>query len=243
MSDFQITPIGIVIIAIYSFVVGAIALFLGQLLKGIRWRWWLLAPPALLLLALPWAEEAWIAWHFTEACKDAGVKVYRQVEVEGYLDSQTPKKRKSIDIGSYDIPQPMEFELQGYRFYEEKLIEGGVSHHERVNGQLVLSILEHPTARYSVAFHYQPTPYQIEEPIGWKLEKIERQVVDIKTGEILGRDVIIKRVLPTYEALIARFFGPPIVICPSFKPTTQPYVPLQFSKQSFPTNVLKPILK
>lgn len=233
----MISPFGIVVIAIYSFVIMLVAILLSFLMPRFRWRWVLLAPPVAALLSLPWIEEAWISWYFKEACKDAGVKVYRQVEVEGYLDSQTPRKRKSIDIGIYDAPKPVEFELQGYRYFEEELVEGGVSHHERVDGQLMVSILDRPTASYRIVYHYQPTPYKIEEPIGWKLEKIERQVVDIQTGEILGRDTVIKRVLPTYEALIAALFGPPIVLCPG--PNVQPYLP----PPPFPQAVVKPVRK
>jgi len=193
------------------------------------------------------AEEAWISWHFTQACKDAGVKVYRQVEVEGYLDSQTLKKRSSVNVGSHDIPQTLEFESSGYRFYEQELTDGGVSHQERVDGQLVVSIREHPMARYRLAYAYQPTPYKIEEPLGWQLWKTERQVIDNQTGEILGRDTHITRVLPMYEQVIVGLFGPPLVSCPKPYPFTrqqQLQQQQQVSKQNFfPYTILKPVYK
>ncbi len=239
MSGFQISPFGIVIIALYSFAIGTAALVLSSLLKNLRWRWWLLAPPALLLMALPWAEEAWIAWHFKEACKDAGVKVYRQVEVAGYVDDTSRSPRRSVTSGFWkgDEGSLKSFDRAGYSFIENMLDDGGVLRVERRPDGLMADVLDHPTARYRVAHHYQPTQYQIEEPIGWKLEKIERQVIDRQTGEILGRETTIKRVLPAYEALIAGLFGPPIVLCPS--PDVLPYVqPLPF-----PQAVLKPLLK
>lgn len=239
MNGFMITPIGIVIIAVYSFVILMAVLFLSRLMPKFRWKWVLLAPPAALLLSLPWAEEAWISWHFKEACKDAGVTVYRQVEVEGYVDDTSRRSRRSVTPGFWklDVGSLESFDRAGYSFIENMLDDGGVLRVERHPSGLMASVLEHPTARYRLVHHYQPTPYRIEEPIGWKLQKIERRVIDSQTGEILGRDVIIKRVLPTHEALIAGLFGTPIVLCPN--PDVQPYVkPLPF-----PRAVLKPLLK
>ena len=224
MSGFQITPIGIVIIAIYSFVIGAVALFLGQLLKEFRWRWWLLAPPALLMMALPWAEEAWIAWHFNEACKDAGVKIYRQVEVEGFYDG-------TMGTGYSFI------EDYGFRFMEEKTSDGKVTHTERPDGQWKTAILEKPSARYHVIYAYQPRPHAYEKPIGRRLEKIERLVVDSQTSEILGRDVVIKRRASTADELWAQFIGSTVRSCPG--PDFQPYTP----PPPFMQSVLKPISK
>ena len=237
MNGFMITPIGISVIAVYSFVILIAVLFLSRLMPKFRWKWVLLAPPAALLLTLPWAEEAWISWHFKEACKDAGVKVYRQVEVEGYLDGLSPKKKRSIEIGAYLVPHPVDFEQRGYRYYEEMLIEGGASHHERVGDRLMLSVLEIPKSRYLYKYAYQPTYNSHEEPIGWKLQKLETQVVDIQTGELLGRDITVKRWAPVADALWAQFIGSTLKTCPS--PDVSPYV----SPPLFPQAVLKPTLK
>ena len=224
MNGFMISPTGIVVIAVYSFVILMIVLFLSRLMPRFRWKWVVLAPPALVLLSLPWAEEAWISWHFKEACKDAGVKVYRQVEVEGFYEG-------TIGTGYSFIEQ------YNFRFMEEKRPDGKIEHTERPEGQWKTTILDRPSARYHVRYAYQPTPYDYEEPIGWKLRKTERQVIDSQTGEILGRQTTVKRVLPTYEALLAGLFGPPIVLCPS--PDVQPYVP----PPPFLQAVLKPVLK
>lgn len=225
MSAFQITPFGIVIIAAYSFAIGVIALVLSRLLKSLRWRWWLLAPPALLLMALPWAEEAWIAWHFNEACKEAGVKVYRQVDVEGFYDSTMRSGYERIRDG-------------GFGFMEHPSNEAGkVDHIERVQEEWKKKILDRPSARYQLKYTYQPSKNSHEEPIGWKLEKVERQVIDSQTGEILGRQIHVNRGFPIYEALWAQFFGGAILTCPG--PNVRPYVP----PPPFPQAVLKPISK
>lgn len=208
MSGFQISPFGIVIIALYSFAIGTAALVLSSLLKNLRWRWWVLAPPALLLMALPWAEEAWIAWHFKEACKDAGVKVYKQVEVEGFYDS--------IMQSGYELVRD-----KGYRFMEHPSDNGKtVDQIKFVQGEWQKTPLDHPQARYQYKYSYQTTPHRYEEPIGWKLEKLEYQVIDRETGEVLGRDTRITR-LPNYmELLWLRFFGPANLGCSG--PLNQP---------------------
>lgn len=224
MSAFQITPFGIVIIAVYSFAIVAVALLLSRLLKNFRWRWWLLAPPALLLMALPWAEEGWIAWHFNEACKEAGVKVYRQVEVEGFYDG-------TLGTGYSFI------EDYGFKFMEEKTSDGKIAHTEKADGQWKTTILEKPSARYHVIYAYQPRPHVYERPIGRKLEKSERLVIDSQTGEILGRDVAINRWASIADVLWAQFIGSTMRTCPG--PDFQPYVP----PPPFMQSVLKPISK
>lgn len=221
MNAFQITPFGIVIIASYSFAIGAFALVISRLLKNLHWRRWLLAPPMLFLLALPWAEEAWIAWHFNEACKEAGVKVFRQLEVDGFYDG-------TIGTGYSFI------EDYGFKFMEEKTNDGKIAHTERPDGQWKTTILEKPTARYHVTYAYHPRPHVYEEPIGWRLEKIERRIVDSQTGEILGRNVVIKRWASMADALWAQFIGSTLRTCPS--PEFQPYVP----PPPFMQSVLKP---
>ena len=221
MNAFQITIFGIIIIAAYSFAIVALVMALSGLLKNFRWRWWLLVPTALLLLALPWAEEAWIAWHFNEACKEAGVKVYRQVEVEGFYD---------VTMGTgYSF-----IEDYGFKFMEEKTSDGKIAHTERPEGQWKTTILEKPSARYHVIYAYQPRPHAYEQPIGRKLEKFERLVVDSQTREILGRDVVINRWASTADELWAQFIGSTMRSCPG--PDFQPYTP----PPPFLQSVLKP---
>lgn len=251
MSGYMISPIGFLIIAAYSAVIGGVFFFVNRLMKGFRWRWMLVGPPALVLLSLPWAEEAWISWHFNEACKDAGVKVYRQVVAEGYAGSIITSKRGSISIGplfSQDPTQQAPFEKDGYRFYEDLLIGGGARHLERAGDRVVVTLRDQPEARYILKYSYQPQPSVIEEPIGWKLKKIERQVIDSHASEILGKETKIIRIFPTHEALVAKYLGPPILICPRSQgnedfnaapklANAPPYTPLP----PFPQAIIKPI--
>lgn len=82
--QYQIGIVGAGIIAVYSAVILLVLIWpLAKALKKFSWRWALLGPIAFVLLAAPWAEEYWIASRFEEVCKDAGVHVYKQVEVDG----------------------------------------------------------------------------------------------------------------------------------------------------------------
>jgi hypothetical protein len=238
MSNFQITPIGVALIGIYSGIVWLVVIWpVSRLLKTSRLRWpiaWIVAIP---FLAAPWAEEAWIAWHFAEACKDAGVKVYRQVEVEGYVNDSSRSSRKSANPGLWKLDQGSlkSFDSADYRFTENMLDDGGVLRVERHYEGLLATVLDRPTGRYHLRYTYQPTYHSHEEPVGWKLEKVERQVVDSQTGEILGRDVTVKRWAPMADALWAQFIGSTLRMCPG--PNVQPYEP----PPPFPQAVLKPI--
>jgi hypothetical protein len=232
MTGFMMSPIGLVIVLAYSAVILLAARLMSRAMGKFRARWLLLLPPAAVLLALPWAEEAWITWHFNEACADAGVKVYRQVEVKGYCDDRKKYERKNVRTGALFLADPTkqaDFEADGYRYLEDLLKDGGVRHLERNAGQIVVSIQDRPSCRYRVQNTYHPDSLSHEEPIGWKLEKLERQVVDSQTGELLGRDLRINRGLPIHELLWVRYLGPAMKSCPT---NAQP---------AFPQSILKPV--
>ena len=56
--NYQISIVGVGIIAIYSFLILLIVAWpLKKLFGTFRWKWVVIAPPVLVLLALPWAEE------------------------------------------------------------------------------------------------------------------------------------------------------------------------------------------
>lgn len=239
MSGFLISPFGIVVIAIYSFVIMLVAILLSFLMPRLRWRWVLLAPPAAALLSLPWIEEAWISWHFKEACKDAGVKVYRQVEADGYVDDTSSRPRGSVTPGLWkaDAGSLQSFDQAGYFFVEHILNDGGVLRVERHSEGLMARVLERPSGRYRLKYTYLPKHLSHEEPIGWKLEKVERQVTDDLSGEVLGRQIHVNRGFPIHEALLLQFVGPLMLTCPS--PNVQPYEP----PPPFPQAVVKPVRK
>lgn len=235
----EISIFGLLIIAFYSAVVlVAVALPLRKLLGPFKWKWAVIAPPVIALLALPWAEETWIAWHFNQLCKGAGVHVARQVEVEGFYDMQGGGNSTAGPITS---PQAIStFEIRGFRFYERligydpKANPLYVSHVEKTDGQWRVTILKQPTARYHYKYAYQPTPFQYEEPVGWKLERMETHVIDSETGEVIGRNTLIKRRASIAERLWIRLLGSDLTMCPD---------PEKGSHPPFPEAVLVPVKK
>lgn len=192
----EISVIGLLIITFYSaLVLVVVALPLRKLLAESRWKWAVIAPPVFALLALPWAEEIWIAWHFNQLCKGAGVHVVRQVEVDGFYDS-------TLRSG-YELIRD-----RGYRFMEHPSLQPGkIGHVERVDNQWKETVIDRPTARYHYKYAYQPTPHQYEEPVGWKIYKTETQVIDAETDEVLGRDTRYTRYSNAFEWLWVRLLG------------------------------------
>lgn len=219
MNGWMLTPIGIGVIGIYSVIVGVVILWpLSRLLRNSRWKRWMVSIVGFPLLAAPWAEEVWIAWHFNQACKDAGVKVVRQVEVEGYASGTNQYKRQSRNeagpLFKDDQPHQLDFEKAGYRFYEDLLTDGGARHLEREGGQMMVTILDRPQARY----HYKFLDPRQEVPIGRRLKKFGWQVIDSETNEIIGSHIQFKRYPSMAEGLWLQFFGPSLQICEGSAP-------------------------
>ena len=84
--NLQISIVGMAIIAVLYWICGAVLLKVWRRVRGRTWGKVVVPLVAFVVLILPWADEVWIAWHFSEFCKDAGVRVVRKVEVEGYYD-------------------------------------------------------------------------------------------------------------------------------------------------------------
>lgn len=215
--NLQTSPIGVGVILVYSAVVLLLVAWpLWRLLRNWRRKWLFIVPLVLPLLAAPWAEEAWIAWRFEQACQDAGVHVYRTVKVEGYVDDLGRISRAGLKTGLlYFDPQSLaDFDRRGYKFQENMLQDGGVLRLERRPEGIFAEILDRPTARYYFRF---ADPRQ-EVPLGWKLEKIETTVVDFQTGELLGKDTHFKRYPNMAEGLLLNMLGPAHTICEGTAP-------------------------
>ena len=83
-----------------------------------------------------------------------------------------------------------------------------IDHIEMEHGQWKRTTIDQPKARYHFKYSYQPKPFHYEASIGWKIEKLQYEVVDNETGEILGVDARITRYPNFSESLWLRFFGP-----------------------------------
>jgi hypothetical protein len=229
----------IILFPVYVIGLALIALLWWWLAKRMK-RPWAVTVPLLLVLALgPWVEEFWIAWNFGRLCKkDAGIFIYRTVEVEGFYNATG---------ATLDLVRP-----GGYRFVESHARDGkGVTHVTYGDDQLVreafaryeedhpgkrateqdmlrvrlddrtealvypkkgdswrITRLDHPTARYHYRWPHSHTP------VSHKLVKHERVVVDTLTNDVLGRDLEYGRKAPWFYLGLDR----PLMLCPSHHP-------------------------
>lgn len=208
-----ISPFGIVLmLPFYWLCFVAIRRLWRRLGKSPRRRGLLLlAPP---ILVLPYADELWIAWHFERACRDAGVAVYRRVEVEGYAnatggahhhrnDSKVPRRIYNDEKSLED------WDKTGYRFKEQLLSDGWALHLERRADGVYAHYVDKPQARYQ--YRYADPRQWV--PAGYQMNRLERQVVDSETGEVLGREVLFERYPGFVEGLWIRFLGSGQTIC------------------------------
>jgi hypothetical protein len=184
-SIFSIVPL--------SIAYGALALLYWALVRGtrgMRARWALLGVAAPVFLALPIAEEWWIAWNFGQACKEAGTFIHKKVQVDGFYDDTTHWWRQLAESSSY-------------RFVESRDNSNGNLWRVERNGIGVKHFrIDRPTARY----HYK---WLSHVPQTHKVVKHEATVTDSATNEILGRELNYGRHAPWY------FIGldAPIKIC------------------------------
>lgn len=161
-----------------------------------KWKraWVLMVPLFVLLYVGPIAEELWIAWNFGRLCsKDAGIFVYKTVQVDGFYDATMRSAYEAIQTG-------------GYHFMEHRSRdETKVEHVEKIDGKWKVTILDHPTARY----HYE-SPHQ-NTSMGYGVSKIERVVRDSQTGEVLARETKYVRDAPWFFIGLDR----PVMLCPT----------------------------
>ncbi len=187
MRFYYISIVSVMLLAIIYAAGTAILALFGAWLKK-RWAkaWTVMVPLFLLLYAAPVAEEFWIAWNFGQLCKkDAGIFVYKTVEVEGFYDTTAELRNFSNPA----LPQSADYYNNGgFHFYELTLLDarGGpkrVVHYEKANGAWTPTVLDHPTARY----HYTRNIYG--ERVQHKISRQESRVTDSSTGEVVGRYV------------------------------------------------------
>lgn len=210
----QITPFGLVLISPLYYLAGRLLVALWRRMQPSPWRWGLLAFIPFVVV-LPFADELWITWNFERYCKEAGVKVVRKVEVEGF----------------YDDTMPSGFELinrYGYRVMEHRASDGKTVERVEKNGEKwERTILEHAKARY----HYRYANPRQWVPAGYQINRMERQVFDSVTGEVIGRQITFERYPGFIEGLWLRFLGSGQIMCPD------PGGPLQ---PAFPESILIP---
>ena len=200
MRFYYISVFSVVLLGLIYVVGTAVLAWLWYSLRKWKRAWMLMVPLFALLYISPVAEELWIAWNFEQLCKkDAGIFVYKTVEVEGFYDAT-----RSTHDGPPTDQSIVEFEQSGYRFYERRFGDTGkVVHIEKTNGVWVPTVLDHPSARYHYKWPHMNTPWM------HKVTKIERVVIDSETGEILGRYLDYTREAPWFFIGLDR----PLMFC------------------------------
>ncbi len=104
ISIFSVFLLGL----IYLVGTGLLVWFWSGLRQRMRRAWVVMVPLFALLYIGLIAEELWIAWNFGRLCaKDAGIFVYKTVEVEGFYD----------DVMGWGVRQLSD---SGYKFMESK---------------------------------------------------------------------------------------------------------------------------
>ena len=181
---------------------------IGRRLRGRRWKWLALPVIALVMLAIPLGDDAYIQWRFNRLCRDAGIHIKRTVEVDGFYDDITIALSKPGPVTS---PQAVEaLERSGFRFIEGRSgrRQGEITHIENTSGTWTVTLLDRPTARY----HFRFTRHH--EQIGIGMTAYEEVVLDTHTGETVGRFTIYTRYPGWLDGLWLRFFDRTGTQCP-----------------------------
>lgn len=230
------TEIGTFIIACYTALLLAVVALCYFFMRRWRWKWVVIAPMLLgvaWLAYAPFAEERDIQARFADLCKDAGVRVVRKVEVEGFyndLDTTAPGPR---------TPQAsIEFERQGFQYYEFRFSrpyvagrvatdnsEGRVVHIEKQDGEWKANLLKEPRAR----FHFKKL--RNEEKVGPKIWAREQHaIIDSQNGEIIAREVGYMSLPNKIDLWWISMLGNPLRSCPEYRPVRLPhdvFIPLR----------------
>lgn len=188
MRFYYISIVSVFLLILIWSVGTGLLVWLGSRLRRTRKRIWPVMVPLFLILYIgPIAEELWIARNFGQLCKkDAGIFIYKTVEVEGFYDATRPTHPNARSKVAAD-----DLNKGGYQFYEMPLpdFKGGPTravHLEKVNGEWTPTVLEQPSARY----HY-------EKDSGVRItHKVYRQssrVFDAETQEVLGQYIRFSR--------------------------------------------------
>jgi len=206
--------------------------------RKFTWRSALIS--AVVIAMLPWAEEWWIASSFGYYCrKDAGVFVYKTVEVDGYYNG-TGAVTRIVDGPAYKFIEGPE-RGGGYRRVERATedeknraidiyvkdkgkqpgerdwISETVGGNGKINVEMNTGLawrftkLDKPTARYE----YRTLQQSARN--GYKIRKTEHVVKDIQTGELLGRETVYVR--DAYWFFIG--LDAPVMVCPDSREKAQ----------------------
>ena len=188
------SAVGITLTILLTGILAAGGFGLWVLLGRRRWLAWAIGAVVGGLASVPLIEEVVIATRFERLCRDAGVHVRKTVVVDSFYDATG-----LVGMGNLK---------EGWAFLEYLDPAYRTIHRiELLDGSPRTMKIDRPTSRYHYKYAYQPTPYRMEEPVGWKILKSETVVLDSSTGEMLGRDTRFVRSPSVADGLWIRFLG------------------------------------
>jgi hypothetical protein len=224
MRFYSIGLFSVVLLAVIYFVGTWVLVAFGAWLRRCWKRaWWAMVPLFLLLYIAPIAEELWIAWNFGRLCRqDAGLFIYKTVEVEGFYNA-TGATLDLVRPGGYRFIESYSREGKGairLTFGDAELVRQALARYGHENpgqdatAQDVIRVrldertealvypkkgeswritkLDRPTARY----HYSSDIYGTRA--AHKITRQESVVTDVASGEVLGRYVVYGRRPPWF---------------------------------------------
>jgi hypothetical protein len=207
---------------------------IARVTRGMRGRRALLGAVGTVFLALPVAEEFWIAWHFGQACKEAGTFIYKKVKVEGFYDSTMRSAYENTKPGRYRFVEHATADRKGIERVEraddearDKALAWYAERNAGKNPPKGQSIFYPVSEREQIVvfpngvdawrvtrldhptarYHYK-TLYS-HARVAYKVVKHEDLVVDSHTDDVLGRELVFGRYAPWFFVGLDR----PVKLC------------------------------
>ena len=191
-----------------------------------RWKraWMLMVPLFLLLYAGPVAEEFWIAWNFGQLCKkDAGIFIYKTVEVEGFYDSTMRSAFENTKPGRYRFAEHATEDHKGVERVErvdDSVRDQALAWYARtnpgkdkpkdrsifypLNDKETIAVLPNGVDAWRITRLDHPTArYRFTKPhshtiVAHRIKMFEYLVEDVTAREVLGREKTYAREAPWF---------------------------------------------
>ena len=162
-------------------------------------------------LVAPWLEELWIAYSFGQLCKkDAGILIHKTVEVEGFYSDPATGSLELVKSGGYRfIESRSKTGVRRVTYGDADFFRKAIEQYKQANpGKDVdkqrylrvqldkdtealvypkkgdswrITKLDRPMARY----HYRHVDSL--RPVSHQIKRVENAVIDVETGDTLGR--------------------------------------------------------
>jgi hypothetical protein len=213
MRFYYISIFSVILLSLIYFAGTVLLVWFGGWLKK-RWNkaWVVMVPLFALLYIGPIAEELWIAWKFGQLCrKDAGIFIYKTVEVDGFYDATMRSAYENTKPGGYRFVEHATEDHKGFERVElasNALRNEALAWYARtnpgeerpknrsifyeLNERETIAVMPNGNDAWRITkldtptarYHFSMTPGQ---EIGHKLAVQESRVVDSDSGQAIGQ--------------------------------------------------------